>query len=215
MELVYAYIQKPTTEEVYQGLLAGLRRANEFGLTAYIEPGSNEDSLAPYISAAERDELTARVVASLSPIGDLPDKFGPEIFDLLARRSQFRGTFLNVDSVKIFIDGVIETKTSYMLEPYLDGSNFPSFYDADELGELYQRLDQMGLQIHTHAIGDAAIRIALDAYEYALLENGPNDNRHQIVHLQLIDQQDIPRFAELNVAADFQGEAVYGDLSDL
>ena len=68
-----------------------------------------------------------------------------------------------------------------MIEPYLDGSNFPPFYDPDELGDLYQKLDEMGLQIHTHAIGDAAIRAALDAYEHALLENGPNDNRHQIV----------------------------------
>lgn len=212
MELVYAYIQKPTTEEVYQGLLAGLRRANAFGITAYIEPGSNKDSLAPYISAADRGELTARVVASLSPIGALPDMFGPEIFDLLDKREQFRRSFLNVDSVKVYIDGVIETKTSYMLEPYLDGSNFPPFYEADELGELYQKLDQMSLQIHTHAIGDAAIRTALDAYEYALLENGPNDNRHQIVHLQLIDQQDIPRFAELNVAADFQCMWCYPDI---
>lgn len=212
MELVYAYIPKPSAEEIYQGLLAGLRRANAFGITAYTEPGSNEDSLAPYVSAAERGELTARVVASLSPIGALPDKFGPDIFDLLARRSQFRSTFLNVDSVKVYIDGVIETKTSYMLEPYLDGSNFPPFYEADELGELYQKLDLMGLQIHSHAIGDAAIRTALDAYEYALLENGPNDNRHQIVHLQLINEQDIPRFAELNVAADFQCMWCYPDI---
>lgn len=212
MELVYAYIPKPTAEEIYQGLLAGLRRANAFGITAYTEPGSNEDSLAPYVSAAERGELTARVVASLSPISDLPDKFGPDIFDLLAKRDQFRSTFLNVDSVKVYIDGVIETKTSYMLEPYLDGSNFPPFYEADELGELYQKLDRMGLQIHSHAIGDAAIRTALDAYEYALLENGPNDNRHQIVHLQLIDGQDIPRFAELNVAANFQCMWCYPDI---
>ncbi len=212
MELVDAYIPKPTAEEVYQGLLAGLRRANAFGITAYIEPGSSEESMAPYVSAAERGELTARIVASLSPIGALPDKFGPEIFDLLVRRDQFRRTYLNVDSVKVYIDGVIETRTSYMLEPYVDGSNFPPFYEADELGELYQKLDQMGLQIHTHAIGDAAIRTALDAYEVALLENGPNDNRHQIVHLQLINEQDIPRFAELNVAANFQCVWCYPDI---
>ena len=212
MELVYAHIPEPTAEERYEGLMAGLRRVNAFGITAYIEPGSSEESMAPYVSAADRGELTARVVASLSPISDLPDKFGPEIFDLLARRDQFRGTYLNVDSVKVYINGVIETRTSYMLEPYADGSNFPPFYEAGELGELYQKLDQMGLQIHTHAIGDAAIRAALDAYEIALLENGPNDNRHQIVHLQLINEQDIPRFAELNVAANFQCLWCYPDI---
>jgi len=70
----------------------------------------------------------------------------------------------------------------------------------------------MGVQIHTHAIGDGAIRIALDAYEHAFLANGPNDNRHQIVHLQLIDRDDIPRFAELNVAANFQCLWCYPDV---
>ena len=212
MELLDAYIPEATPEEIYEGLISGLKMANAFGITAYIEPGSSENSVAPYVLASQRGELTARVVASLSPIGALPDKFGPEIFDLLAKRDQFRGTYLNVDSVKVYIDGVIETRTSFMLEPYLDGSNFPPFYQPDELGELYQKLDHMRLQIHTHAIGDAAIRTALDAYEYALLENGPNDNRHQIVHLQLIDEQDIPRFAELNVAADFQCMWCYPDI---
>ncbi len=212
MELVDEHILWASAAERYDGLIAGLRRVNEYGITAYIEPGSSEEGLLPYIQAARRGELTARVLASLSPIGALPDKFGPEIFELLAKRDQFRGTFLNVDSVKVYIDGVIETRTSYMLEPYLDGSNFSPFYQADELGELYQKFDRMGLQIHTHAIGDAAIRTALDAYEYALLENGANDNRHQIVHLQLINEQDIPRFAELNVAANFQCVWCYPDI---
>ena len=212
MELLDAYIPEATPEEMYAGLITGLKRANAFGITAYTEPGSNENSIAPYVLASQRGELTARVVASLSPIGALPDKFGPEVFDLLARRDHFRGSYLNVDSVKVYIDGVIETGTSFMLEPYLDGSNSPPFYEPHELGELYQKLDHMGLQIHTHAIGDAAIRAALDAYEHALLENGPNDNRHQIVHLQLIDEQDIPRFAKLNVAADFQCMWCYPDM---
>ncbi len=212
MELVYAVIPESTAEERYQGMIAGLRKANSFGITAYTEPGSTENSIAPLVSAADRGELTTRVMASLSPIGALPDKFGPEIFDLLNMREQFRRTFLNVDSVKVYIYGVIETKTSFMIAPYLDGSNVPPFYEPDELGDLYQKLDQMGLHIHTHAIGDAAIRAALDAYEHALLENGPNDNRHQIVHLQLIDEQDIPRFAELNVAAVFQCLWCYPDI---
>ena len=212
MELMDVHIPEATPEEGYAGLIAGLKTANSFGITAYTEPGSTEDNIAPYVLADRRGELTARVVASLSTIGDLPGKFGPEIFDLLAKRDQFRGAFLNVDSVKVYIDGVIETQTSYMLEPYLDGSNFPSFYEADELGALYQKLDQKGLQIHTHAIGDAAIRAALDAYEHALFENGPNNNRHQIVHLQLINEQDIARFAELNVAANFQCMWCYPDV---
>lgn len=212
MKLVEQHIPAPTAEERYQGLLAGLRQANAYGITAFIEPGSNEADMAPYLEAARRGELTARVIASLSPIGALPDRFGPEIFDLLEKRETFRSRYLDVDSVKVYIDGVIETRTSFMLEPYLDGSNFAPFYEQGELNDFYRKFDAMGLQIHTHAIGDAAIRSALDAYEYAAAENGPNDNRHQIVHLQLIDEEDIPRFGELGVAANFQCLWCYPDV---
>ena len=196
----------------YASLMAGLAEANRFGITAYIEPGVTENDLRLYQTAESRSELTTRVVASLSPIGALANKFGPELFDLLAVRDQYRSNYLGVDSVKVYIDGVIETRTSFMIEPYLDGSNFPPFYEQDELNNLYERLDEMGLQIHTHAIGDGAIRSALDAYEHAIFENGPNDNRHQIVHLQLIDLDDITRFGELNVAANFQCMWCYPDV---
>lgn len=212
MSLVEGLLPEATDEQRYQGLLTGLEKANAFGITAYIEPGVGEQNISLFTTADRRGDLTARVLVSLSPIDELPDKFGPEIWDLLAKRDEFRGTYLDVDSVKVYIDGVIETRTSTMLKPYLDGSNFAPFYEQDELNTLYEKLDGMGLQIHTHAIGDGAIRIALDAYEHAFYANGANDNRHQIVHLQLIDKEDIPRFAELNVAANFQCMWCYPDI---
>jgi predicted amidohydrolase YtcJ len=212
MALVYGLVPEATEEQRYKGLLAGLRQANAFGITAYIEPGVSEENMALYSAADRRGDLTARVLASLSPIDELPDRFGPEVFDLLAKRDRFKGTYLHADSVKVYIDGVLETRTSTMLEPYLDGSNFAPFYPQAELNALFEKFDAMGLQIHTHAIGDGAIRIALDAYEHALSTNGPNDNRHQIVHLQLIDEKDVPRFAELNVAANFQCMWCYPDV---
>lgn len=212
MGLVESVMPELSESQRYEGLRAGLQAANRFGITAFIEPGVSEDNLSLYATAEENGDLTARVVASLSPIDELPGKVGPELFELLAVRDRYRGRYLDVDSVKIYIDGVIETRTSYMLEPYLDGTNFSPFYAQRELDRLYSELDAMGLQIHTHAIGDAAIRLALDAYERALLSNGPNDNRHHIVHLQLIDDDDISRFAELNVAANFQGLWCYPDV---
>lgn len=212
MALIEDFIPEASEDELYSGLLAGLEQANAFGITAFIEPGADKERAALYQKADERRQLTARVLVSLSPINELPDKVGPELFELLARRDQFKGTYLSADSVKIYIDGVIETRTSFMLEPYLDGSNFPPFYAQDALDELFSRLDAMGVQIHTHAIGDAAIRSALDAYEHARDTNGENDNRHQVVHLQLIDKQDIPRFAELGVAANFQCMWCYPDV---
>ncbi len=212
MALLDDVIPEETDEERYVGLLSGIEQANAFGITAFIEPGATEDSASLYKRLDREGVLNARVLLSMSPIGSLADRFGPEIYDLLGIRNQFRGTYLNVDSVKVYIDGVIETRTSFMLEPYEDGSNFPPFYGQDELNELYTKLDEMGIQIHTHAIGDAAIRSALDAYEFALEANGPNNNRHQIVHLQLIDEEDIPRFGELGVAANFQCMWCYPDV---
>ncbi|GJM27152.1 MAG: amidohydrolase [Phycisphaerae bacterium] len=212
MELVDDLLPELTAEQRYEGLLEGLRQANSFGITAFIEPGVSEENISLFTDADRRGDLTTRVVVSLSPINEIPGNFGQDIFDLLAKRDQFRSTYIDVDSVKVYIDGVIETRTSTMIEPYLDGSNFPPFYEQDELNTLYQRLDEMNLQIHTHAIGDGAIRIALNAYEHAFLENGANDNRHQIVHLQLIDEEDIPRFGELNVAANFQCMWCYPDV---
>ena len=211
MDLVEAHVPPYTPEQRYHGLMTGLKTANAFGIVAFIEPGANEEEIAAYVQAARNGDLTTRVAVSLSPIGALPDSFGPEIFDLLAKRDQLRSDYLSVDSVKVYVDGVIETRTSFMLEPYTNGGNFAPFYRQDELNALYAKLDAMGLQIHTHAIGDAAIRSALDAYEHALQKNGANDNRHQIVHLQLIDDADIPRFAKLKVAADFQCMWCYPD----
>lgn len=76
--------------------------------------------------------------------------FDKDIFDLLARREEFIGEYFCANSVKVFVDGVIETHTSNMLEPYIDtGENFPPFYSQSELNDYYQKFDAMGVQIHT------------------------------------------------------------------
>ena len=211
MNIMLKVLPELTVEQQYKSLLVGIEEANKYGITAFIEPGVDQGGARLYKNLEDNEDLNARVMLALSPINALPGSVGSELFDLLAERGQYRGRYLNPDSVKIYIDGVIETQTSNMLEPYNDGSNFPPFYNQTELDELFQRLDEMKVQIHTHAIGDGAIRNALDAFEYALLHNGPNDNRHLIVHLQLIDKEDQSRFGELNVAANFQCLWCYPD----
>ncbi len=205
MGLVSSVVPIATTEQRQANLAAGLEQAARFGITAFIEPGIKESELLPYVNADKNGTLTSRVLLSLSTKGISAEAFGDEIFPLLEKRASFAGKYLSANSVKVFMDGVIETHTSYMLEPYTDtGKNFDTFYTRARANELYQKLDAIGIQIHTHAIGDGSIRTALNAYEHAIAENGKNDNRHHIVHLQLIDQDDIPRFGELNVAANFQ-----------
>jgi hypothetical protein len=120
--------------------------------------------------------------------------------------------FLRADAVKIFADGVIEypSQTAALLEPYLDaggrptGNRGPSYFTRDNLDRIVAAADAAGLTVHIHAIGDRAVRSALDAFAYARQHNGPADNRDQIAHLELIDPADFPRFKALAVIANLQ-----------
>jgi predicted amidohydrolase YtcJ len=120
--------------------------------------------------------------------------------------------FLRADAVKIFADGVIEypSQTAALLEPYLDAQGHPtknrgpSYFTQDNLNQIVTAADAAGLTVHIHAIGDRAVRGALDAFAEARRRNGALDNRGQIAHLELINPADFPRFKELGVIANFQ-----------
>jgi len=120
--------------------------------------------------------------------------------------------FLRADAVKIFADGVIEypSQTASLLEPYLDAkgrptkNRGPSYYTQDNLNQIVTAADAAGLTVHIHAIGDRAVRSALDAIAEARRRNGALDNRDQIAHLELVNPADFPRFKELGVIANFQ-----------
>jgi hypothetical protein len=120
--------------------------------------------------------------------------------------------FLRADAVKIFADGVIEypSQTAALLEPYLDAQGHPtrnrgpSYFAQDNLNQIVTAADAAGLTVHIHAIGDRAVRSALDAIADARHRNGALDNRDQIAHLELINPSDFPRFKELGVIANFQ-----------
>ena len=137
---------------------------------------------------------------------------------LIDKAIQFRATwaidpdFLRADAVKIFADGVVEypSQTASLLEPYLDAqgrpthNRGPSYFTQDNLNRIVTAADAAGLTVHIHAIGDRAIRSALDAFADARRSNGTLDNRDQIAHLEVIDPADFPRFKELGVIANFQ-----------
>jgi predicted amidohydrolase YtcJ len=112
--------------------------------------------------------------------------------------------------VKLMQDGVLETFTGAMLDPYLDGQGGTtdrtgiSFLDPERLGGWVTRLDRAGLQAHFHAIGDRAVRECLDAIAAARAANGPSDTRPHIAHIQVIHPDDVPRFGQLGVTANAQ-----------
>jgi hypothetical protein len=106
-----------------------------------------------------------------------------------------------ISGAKVFVDGVVEGGTAYLHEPYAHKPDFRGepLWEQGQLNALCQAADRKNLQIHIHAIGDAAIRMSLDALAYARQQNGQRDSRHLITHLQVVDYADIPRFAELDV----------------
>ena len=202
-----------TLEQKLDRVHAGIDLAHSVGITAVIEPGLDGELLEPIVKLADDGELDMRVVASLSPINWQAATFDESVFEYLESREQWRRENLDVDSVKIYMDGVIEYGTSPLLEPYADeayGSG-EFFYTQEEVNKYFTRFDAMGLQVHVHAIGDAAVRRALNGFEAMRQANGVSDNRHQIVHLQLIHEDDWSRFEELNIGAVFQALWAYPD----
>jgi predicted amidohydrolase YtcJ len=113
---------------------------------------------------------------------------------------------LTANTVKFFADGVVENETGALLQPYCSGlhSHGMRNWEGDSLAEAARQVDDLGLQIHIHAIGDAAVRQALDAIEHVVRVNGPRDRRPVIAHCQLIDDADLARFAALGVIPNMQ-----------
>ena len=108
--------------------------------------------------------------------------------------------------VKLFMDGVIDSSTAFMLADYADapGVRGLPWFEAEAFNAIATNVDRRGLQIAVHAIGDAAVRRTLDGYEAARRANGTRDSRHRIEHLESIDAADVPRFNELGVIASMQ-----------
>jgi predicted amidohydrolase YtcJ len=194
-------------------ILTTVNMAHRLGVTAVIEPGLDETLLQPLLGLSDTGQFNLRAKISLSPINWQSGAFDDSIYAMLDKRDAWRRPDIDVDSVKIYLDGVIEAGTGALLEPYQDAAPGlgPRYYTQEKLNEYVSRIDAMGLQVHIHATGDAAVRMALDAFEVARAANGVTDNRHHMTHLQLIAESDLPRFAALDVGATFQTLWAYPD----
>jgi predicted amidohydrolase YtcJ len=160
-----------------------------------------------YLAAAADGTLTARVAGALwwDRARD-----GEQLNDLLDRREAGQAGRFRAGMVKIMQDGVAENFTAGMIDPYLDacgcqtGNDGLSYVDPADLAEQVTRLDAAGFGVHVHAIGDRAVREALDAFAAARASNVVSAGRHHIAHLQVLHPDDIPRFAQLSVTANMQ-----------
>jgi predicted amidohydrolase YtcJ len=196
-----------TADEWFEAFQTGQAYLHRLGITAWQDAIVGPGYLAVYRRAAETGLLTARVEAAL---WWERDRSGEQVEEFLEVSRSIAPGRLRANSVKLMLDGVAETFTASMLDPYLDASAAPTanrgidFIDPDELREHVTRLDAAGLQPHFHALGDRAVRQALDAIEAAREANGMSDTRPHLAHIQVIHPDDVPRFRRLGAIANAQ-----------
>lgn len=183
-------------------LKAGLRFTASKGITSMHNMDGNRYLLELLRDVEAEGGLTARVSV---PFHLTRSMALSELDRASAMTADFTGK-VSCGRVKIFVDGVIESGTAAMLEDYADkpGLRGDPIFDAASFAAAAIEVDRRGLQIAVHAIGDAAVRIALDGYQAARAANGPRDSRHRIEHIEMLDPADLPRFADLGVIASYQ-----------
>jgi predicted amidohydrolase YtcJ len=208
MERFKPYVPEPTQEDRARGLELAQAYLLRLGVTAWQDAWVDAEDFEAYLLLTERGRLVGRATVChwwhRTAGGDQIDEF-------VERRRRGDGVGrLRANTVKIMVDGVAENFTAAMLEPYLGQDRRPTtnrgltFIDAEPLKEHVTRLDALGFQVHFHALGDRAVRIALDAVEAARAANGMSDTRPHLAHLQLVDPADVVRFRPLGAVANIQ-----------
>jgi len=206
MALMTAAAPQPTEEDRIAAIRAAVEEAHRAGITSAQDAGGDASDLELFDRLRKRGELTLRVYQALRADATLTEA-GLEELDRV--RAKFGDDpVLKTGAVKLIVDGVIESHTAAMLEPY---ANRPSIkgearFTPEQLNKVVAMLDQRGWQIMSHAIGDAAVRVTLDAYQAAAGANPAPEHgrRNRIEHIETIDPADVPRFAKLGVIASMQ-----------
>jgi predicted amidohydrolase YtcJ len=200
MHIVMKLLPPTTHEEWERAILDAQAQHHALGITAWQDARVEAETLAAYRSLAERGELTMRVEGNLLWDRERGDDQLEELVELRSVGSVGR---LRIRGAKIFADGVLENFTGALLEPYVGTDNYGiSMVARADLQRIVTLLDEHDFQVHVHTIGDRAVRDALDAVQAAQRSNGRRDMRHHLAHLQLVHPDDLPRFAELGVAAN-------------
>jgi predicted amidohydrolase YtcJ len=213
MSLVGRLVSRPAVADQVAGIVAAQHYLHGLGITGWQEAIVGDYAVVPdcfdaYAEADRRGLLTARVIGALwwqrgQGAGQLDGLI--ERRELAGHSGRFRAS-----SVKIMQDGVCENFTASLLTPYLDGHGHEldrsghSYFEAQELADSVTAIDAAGFQVHFHAIGDRAVREALDAVAAARAANGAGDGRHHIAHIQVVHPDDVRRFQQLGVLANCQ-----------
>ncbi|WP_405150895.1 amidohydrolase [Sphaerisporangium sp. NBC_01403] len=195
-----------TTEDLVRALRLATEAYAQAGVTWIQDAWVEHRSVEGYLEAARRGLLATRVNLGLRAD---PARWRDQLTEFAADREAVRALGddrLTANTVKFFVDGILENRTASLLAPYSDDpcTRGMPIWPYEELLAAFAAVDAMGLQAHLHAIGDAGVRTALDAVEHVTRVNGPRDRRPVIAHVQVLQERDLPRFAELGVVANLQ-----------
>jgi predicted amidohydrolase YtcJ len=210
-------IPPPSREQRLAALRAGMVEANKVGLVRVDCAGNDGIAASDFENAdlyqelRKKGELTVRVYYAFEL--DPPELTKEALKKVEQARKKYHDEWLSAGVIKFFMDGVIESHTAAMLAPYSDDPSQIGalFWDPAKYKDAVQELDKRGFQIFTHAIGDKAVRTALDGYQYAEETNHTHDRRFRIEHIETVSKEDIPRFGKLGVIASFQPLHAYPD----
>jgi predicted amidohydrolase YtcJ len=204
-----------TRSERLDALRAGIKWANENGLTRVHSAGGDFPQLALYDELRRRGELTLRFY--IAYFMDPPEMRPQDVEAIETARKKYHDKWIDTDAVKFMVDGVIESHTAAMIEPYSDDPSLKGklFWDPSKYSSAVAELDKRGLQLFTHAIGELGVRTALDAYQHAEEVNHSSDRRPRIEHIETVTTADIPRFGNLGVIASMQPLHSYPDADTL
>ncbi len=199
--LVNRVIPPASRADLRRALRAAIAEAQKYGVTSTTDAAGTFEELEVLDEARSAGELDLRVYYSLL----VNPGFSAKDADRLDQvwRSHPDTPVLKTGIIKMFMDGVIETNTAYMLAPYV---NVPTRgkpnYSEDEFARIINMMDRRGWQIMVHALGDGAVRMTLDGFESLASNPMPaRGRRDRVEHIETIDLADIPRFGKLGVIA--------------
>jgi predicted amidohydrolase YtcJ len=185
-------------------LKKGSNITSQMGVTSIHNMDGDDEQAGLYAALEGSGELTVRIYISYSVGVDTP--FEDIKGKALPLKSKYQTELVRGGCVKMFMDGVIETYTGLMVDPYADNPTTcgDSNYTVEHFNRIVSEADRLGLQIFTHSVGDGGVRRVLNAYALARQANGVRDSRHRVEHIEVIHPDDLQRFKELDVIASMQ-----------